>query len=171
MGRDRWKLAPAGGEFSYYTQHDQKQALAADGPHGISFEKAAADFHITFMIGDGQPRYQPMDRIRAAGMACGYKFRVLAFEASPTRSRVTVTNTGVAPIYHDAFVAVNGVGPHSRSRGCSRANRGLTRSAPAATHPGSRSRATASCRGRRSSSRPISCQLRGRRRSSGVGAH
>ncbi len=50
-----------------------------------------------------------MDRIRAAGMACGYKFRILAFEASPTRSRVTVTNTGVAPIYHDAFFAVNGV--------------------------------------------------------------
>jgi hypothetical protein len=109
FGRDRWRIAPAGGEFSYYTQHDQKQALAAAGPHGISFEKAAADFHITFMIGDGQPRHQPMDRVRAAGIACGYKFRILAFEASPARSRVTVTNTGVAPIYHDAFLAVNGV--------------------------------------------------------------
>ena len=28
MGRDRWKLAPAGGEFSYYTPDDQKNALA-----------------------------------------------------------------------------------------------------------------------------------------------
>ena len=82
MGRDRWKLAPAGGEFSYYTQNDQKQALSSTGPHGIPFERAAHDFHITFMIGDGQPRHQSMDRIRAAGLACGYKFRVLAFEAN-----------------------------------------------------------------------------------------
>jgi len=109
MGRDRWKRAPAGGEFSYYTGHDQKQALAASGPHGISFEKAAADFHITFMIGDAQPRYQPMERVQAAGLACGYKFHVVAFEASPLNSRVKVANTGVAPIYHDAFLAVNGV--------------------------------------------------------------
>jgi len=109
LGRDRWKRAPAGGEFSYYTEHDQKQALAASGPHGISFEKAAADFHITFMICNDQPRHQPMERIQAAGLACGYKFHVLTFEASPSHSRVKVTNTGVAPIYHDAFLAVNGV--------------------------------------------------------------
>jgi hypothetical protein len=108
LGRDRWKRAPAGGELSYYTAHDQKQALAVNGPHGIPFEKAAADFHISFMIGDGQPQYQTMDRIRAAGLACGYKFRILAFTASPSRSRVTVTNAGVAPLYYDAYLAVNG---------------------------------------------------------------
>ena len=61
------------------------------------------------MIGDGQPRYQSMDRIKAAGLACGYRFRVLSFEASATQSRVTIRNMGVAPIYHDAFVAVNDV--------------------------------------------------------------
>src|SRR5262249_13810398 len=75
----------------------------------IPFEKAAADFHITFMIGDAQPQYQPIARIRAAGLACGYKFRILAFEAGPSRSRITITNSGVAPIYHDAYLAVNGV--------------------------------------------------------------
>jgi hypothetical protein len=107
-GRDRWKRAPAGGEFSYYTRDDQRQALAANGPHGISFDKAAADFHISFMIGNDQPNYQRTERIRSAGLACGYKFRIHAFEVSPSRSRVTITNTGVAPIYHDAFVAVNG---------------------------------------------------------------
>jgi hypothetical protein len=109
MERNRWKRAPAGGEISYYTQTDQRKALAPAGPHGIPFEKAAAAFHITFMIADGQPRYQKMDRIRAAGLACGYKFRILKFEASASRSRVTITNTGVAPIYHDAYLAVNGV--------------------------------------------------------------
>jgi hypothetical protein len=109
FGRDRWKRAPAGGEISYYRTHDQRQALAADGPYGIPFEKAAADFHITFMIANDQPKYQKLDRIRAAGLACGYKFRILKFEASASRSRVTVTNTGIAPIYHDAYLAVDGV--------------------------------------------------------------
>ncbi len=109
FGRDRWKLAPAGGETSYYTKHDQKEALAPAGPHGIPFEKSAHDFHITFMIANDQPRYQPMERIAAAGLACGYRFRILAFEASGSRSRVTVTNAGVAPIYHDAYLAVDGV--------------------------------------------------------------
>ena len=37
------------------------------------------------------------------------RFRILAFEAGDKRARVTVTNTGVAPPYFDAFVAVNGV--------------------------------------------------------------
>jgi hypothetical protein len=109
MGRERWQRAPAGGEFSYYTRHDQQLALAPTGPHGIPFEQAAAAFHITFMIGNGQPQYQPMSRISAAGMACGYRYRIRAFEASPSRSRVQVANTGVAPIYHDAYLAVNGV--------------------------------------------------------------
>jgi hypothetical protein len=109
MGRERWQRAPAGGEFSYYTARDQQLALGPTGPHGIPFEQAAAAFHITFMIGNGQPRYQPMSRISAAGMACGYRFRIRVFEASPTRSRVEVANTGVAPLYHDAYLAVNGV--------------------------------------------------------------
>ena len=55
------------------------------------------------------PRWLAMDRIGELGMACGYRFRIAAFEAGARASRVTVENTGVAPIYHDAWVAVNGV--------------------------------------------------------------
>ena len=109
FGRERWKVAPAGGELSYYTKSDQKNALAKDGPNGIPFEKAAGEFHVTFMIGNDQPQYQPMERIRAAGQACGYKFRIVEFEANVKQSRVTVTNFGIAPLYHDAYPAVNGV--------------------------------------------------------------
>jgi hypothetical protein len=109
MGRDRWKRAPAGGEISYYTARDQKEALSVDGPHGIPFENAAAAFHITFMIANDQPEYRPMDRLKSAGLACGYRFEITGFEASRTRSRATVANRGVAPIYHDAFLAVDGV--------------------------------------------------------------
>jgi hypothetical protein len=109
MGRSRYRREPAGGEFSYYTKSDQKLALAPDGPHGISFEEAARAFHISYMIGNDQPRYQSLSRIEEAGLACGYKFRITGFQANADRSRVTVSNTGVAPIYRDAFVAVNGV--------------------------------------------------------------
>ena len=109
LGRDRWKVAPTGGEFSFYEPKDQAQALAPKGPHGVPFEDHAAKFHITFMIGDAQPKHQKPERIRAAGLACGYRFRVVEFRGSAERSVATIENRGVAPIYHDAHPAVGGV--------------------------------------------------------------
>ncbi len=109
LERERYRRAPGGGEFSYYNGRDQKLALATNGPNGVSFEEAARAFHITYMIGNDQPRYQPLARIQDAGLACGYKFRITAFQSSDRMARITVANTGIAPIYHDAFAAVNGV--------------------------------------------------------------
>jgi len=108
FGRDRWRRAPVGGEFSYYTKDDQKQALAPKGPHGIPFETAARDFHLSFIIANDQPDYQPMERVRAAGMSLGYRFRVTEYRAGAGKSVLKLANTGIAPIYHDAFVAVGG---------------------------------------------------------------
>ena len=102
---NRWKRQPGGGEFSYYNKKDQKNALATSGPNGVSFEQAAKQFHITYMIGNDQPRYQSFERIKAAGMATGYRFRVTAAGLKGTRLRLKVTNEGVAPIYRDAFFA------------------------------------------------------------------
>ncbi len=109
LGRDRWQRAPTGGEFSFFRKADQTKALAPNGPHGIPFEQQAADFHVSFIVGDDQPRFQKPERIRSAGAACGYRFQVEKFEASMSASRVVISNTGVAPIYYDAFPAVNGV--------------------------------------------------------------
>jgi hypothetical protein len=117
LGRDRWKLSPTGGEFSFFQKVDQSKALAPTGPHGLSFEQQAAAFHISFMIGDDQPRFQKADRIRSAGMACGYRFEVTKFEASETRSRVTIRNIGIAPIYHDAYVSINGIASKTSLKG------------------------------------------------------
>jgi hypothetical protein len=108
FGRDRWKRAPAGGEFSYYTKDDQKNALAPKGPHGVPFEAAARDFHLTFIIANDQPQYQQIERIRAAGLGCGYRFRVTDYRAGGGKSILTLTNSGIAPLYHEAFVAVAG---------------------------------------------------------------
>jgi len=109
LDRERLRRSPGGGEFSYYNKRDQKLALAPNGPNGVSFETAAREFHISYMIGSDQPQYQSMARIQQAGLACGYKFRVLKFQVGDHSARVTVANEGIAPIYHDAFAAVNGV--------------------------------------------------------------
>ncbi len=109
LRRDRWKVAPTGGEFSFFSNKDQSQALAPSGPHGTSFENQAADFHISFILGDAQPRFQKAARIRSAGMGCGYRFRVTRFEASGQAARVEIENVGIAPIYYDAFPAIDGV--------------------------------------------------------------
>jgi len=106
---NRYEQSPMGGELNYYTEQDQINALEINGPHGISFEQMAQQYQISYMIGNDQPLYQPMSRIKEAGMAIGYKFKILSFEASATASNITVENTGIAPLYYDAFVTVNGV--------------------------------------------------------------
>jgi len=108
FGADRYRTSPAGGEFSYYTEYDQQHVLDPEGPWGRSFEDFAAQYHITYILGNDQPAYQTMERIKEASMACGYRFRILTWYASDDSSIVTVTNDGVAPIYYDAYITVNG---------------------------------------------------------------
>ncbi|MBI5368069.1 MAG: DUF4832 domain-containing protein [Planctomycetes bacterium] len=109
FGGDRYLRAPAGGELSYASEHDQAEALAPAGPHGVPFEAAARAFHLSFVIGNDQPNHRPPERLLEAGMACGYRLQIVAFRTGPQASRLTITNAGVAPMYADAYVAVNGV--------------------------------------------------------------
>lgn len=106
---NRFLHSPAGGEFSYYTDYDQKHVLDPQGIHGVSWENACKAFHISYMIGNDQVDYQTMDRIKEAGMVAGYKFRITRFLLSDDSALVEVQNTGVAPIYYDAYVAVGGI--------------------------------------------------------------
>lgn len=114
LGSDRWRRAPGGGEFSYYNRRDQKLALSENGPNGVGFEEAAKRFHITYMIGNDQPAFQSIERIREAGMATGYRFRILRAQfrqVKPGQANVMIelTNEGVAPIYRDAYLAAGKV--------------------------------------------------------------
>ncbi|HAH44926.1 hypothetical protein [Gimesia sp.] len=109
LGRDRWKHAPTGGEFSFFKKKDQQEALAPQGPYGIAFAEQAAKFHVSFIIGDDQPRYRNAEVIRQAGMDCGYRFKINRFVASSTASELEIENTGIAPIYFNAFPAIDGV--------------------------------------------------------------
>ena len=106
----RFKSSPAGGEFSYYSDYDQQNVLTLpNGPHGRNFESFAAQYHITYIIGNDQYNHQTPERIKEAAKATGYAFHIDNFEASTQQSRITVSNQGVAPIYYDAYITVNGV--------------------------------------------------------------
>ena len=110
FGEDRYKKAPAGGEFSYYSDYDQKHVLDKEGMYGRVFEDVVAKVHMTFIIGNDQPGKQTPERIAEAAMSMGYRFEVRDFQVKEGElAAVRIANVGVAPIYRDAFVEVEGV--------------------------------------------------------------
>ncbi len=106
FGDDRYKTAPYGGEFSYYTRYDQQHTLDVEGMYGRTFEDEVAKYHMTYINGNDQPRYQTMERIKEASMSMGYKFEIKDFRVKGRKAAVLIANIGVAPIYRDAYVAV-----------------------------------------------------------------
>lgn len=108
FGEERYKHSPFGGEFNYYTDDDQRHCLDKEGWHGRVFEDEVAKFHMTYINGNDQPRYQKAERIKEASMAMGYQFTILDYKALGSNAAVLISNTGVAPIYRDAWVAVGG---------------------------------------------------------------
>ncbi len=118
FGEDRYKKAPAGGEFSYYSNYDQKHVLDEAGMYGRVFEDVVAKVHMTFIIGNDQPGKQTPERITQAAMSMGYRFEIRDFRIKEGEwAQVLVANVGVAPIYRSAFVAVEGVrGDYDLSR-------------------------------------------------------
>ena len=109
FGGGRHRTAPFGGEFSYYTTSDQKHCLDESGMYGRVFEDEAAKYHMTYIIADDQPKYQNKTRFKQAAMSMGYSFTVKDFMVKDSMASVCIENSGVAPIYRDAFVTVNGV--------------------------------------------------------------
>lgn len=109
FGEDRYKTAPFGGEFSYYSNSDQKHCLDKAGMHGRKFEDEVAKYHMTFIIANDQPGYQTKDRFKESAMSMGYHFAVADARVKGNKAAICVENRGVAPIYRDAYVAVNGV--------------------------------------------------------------
>lgn len=104
----RWHTGVNGGEVSYYTDNDQKNFLNPAGMYGVTWEKAAAKYHLTFINANDatEGKYGTGERFRTAGMATGYHFAVLSGNTSATQTTLVVTNTGIAPIYRDAFFAI-----------------------------------------------------------------
>ena len=109
FGEDRYKIAPRGGEFSYYSDYDQRHCLDKEGMYGRTFESQVEEYHVTYILGNDQPGYQSMDRIKEASMSMGYRFAVKDYRQKGDEAAVLIANVGVAPIYRDAYVEVGGV--------------------------------------------------------------
>ena len=110
FGKDRYKKGPAGGEFSYYSDYDQKHVLDKGGMYGRKFEDIVAKVHMSFIIGNDQPGKQTEERIKEAAMSMGYRFEIREFRVKEGEGAlVRIANVGVAPIYRDAYVQVEGV--------------------------------------------------------------
>lgn len=110
FGMHRYKTAPFGGEFSYYSDYDQKHCLDAGGMYGRKFEDEVAKFHMTFIIANDQPGKQTEARLKEASMSMGYRFCIMDFRIDEGKAAaVLIENVGVAPIYRDAYIQVEGV--------------------------------------------------------------
>ena len=109
FGEDRYKIVPRGGEFSYYSDYDQRHCLDKEGMYGRTFESQVEEYHMTYILGNDQPGYQSMDRIKEASMSMGYRFAVKDYRQKGDKAAVLIANVGVAPIYRDAYVEVGGV--------------------------------------------------------------
>lgn len=115
----RWHTGVNGGEVSYYTEADQHNFLNPNGMYGVTWEQAAAKYHITFINANDAPdgSYASLARVQAAGLASGYRFAVTAAESNGVETRLTVTNEGVAPIYYDAYFAIAGTRSQTSLKG------------------------------------------------------
>ena len=112
---ERYKTTVFGGEFSYQDDSDQLNVLIPnEGAYGISYEEFTDKFHMSYVIGNdtytrGLSNEQPISRIQEASIYSGYTFNITAFSTNDVDAEVVVENTGVAPIYYDAYVTVNGI--------------------------------------------------------------
>ena len=104
----RWKTGVCGGEISYYKGSDQKNFLNPAGMYGHTWEEQSAKYHITFMIANDAPgsTYGTAARFKEATMASGYRIKLTKCEVNGTKTRLTVTNEGIAPLYRDAYFAI-----------------------------------------------------------------
>ena len=107
----RWYTGACGGEISYYTSADQRNFLNPAGMYGVTWEQAAEKYHITFMIANDAPggTYGTAEHFKQASMFCGYNFAITELKTNGSNTIARVTNTGIAPIYRDAFLTVGGV--------------------------------------------------------------
>ena len=115
----RWQRGVCGGEISYYTSKDQKNFLNPAGMYGVTWEAAAAKYHISFMIANDAPgtTYGTVERFAEASMATGYRLVVTHCETNGSETRLTVYNEGIAPLYRDAYFAIDAVPSATSLRG------------------------------------------------------
>lgn len=113
MGKNRWDSGVCGGEISYYSDKDQTNFTNPAGLYGHTWEEQSSKYHISFMIANNNPSgrnsYNNATRFKECSMATGYHFVVTNCETDGFQTKVIVKNTGVAPLYRDAYFAIGSV--------------------------------------------------------------
>lgn len=121
MGENRWKTGVCGGEISYYDDSDQEKFTNPKGMYGHTWEEQSAKYHITFMIANNNPSgknsYNNATRFKECSMATGYHFVVTGCKSDGAQTKITVKNTGVAPLYRDAYFAIGSIRSGETLRG------------------------------------------------------
>ena len=119
FGTDRWRRAPCGGEISYYSSRDQHQFLDPKGLYGVTWEQAAAKYHMTFVIANDSVdgKFATPERLAEAAAHCGYAFRLVRAATEDNALVVEIANDGVAPVYHDVRPSLDGVMADASLRG------------------------------------------------------
>lgn len=120
MGKDRWKTGVCGGEISYYDDSDQKNFTKESGMYGLTWKDQVKKYHITFMIANDNPslnNYKNAARFKECSMMTGYHFVVTKCVTDGTQTKITVKNTGVAPLYKDAYFAIGSIRSKESLRG------------------------------------------------------
>ena len=121
MGKERWKTGVCGGEISYYEDSDQEKFTNPSGMYGHTWEEQSKKYHITFMIANNNPSgknsYNTASRFKECSMATGYHFVVTGCQSDGTQTKITVKNTGVAPLYRDAYFAIGSIRSSETLRG------------------------------------------------------
>ena len=121
MGENRWKTGVCGGEISYYDDKDQEKFTNPSGMYGHTWEEQSAKYHITFMIANNNPSgknsYNNATRFKECSMATGYHFVVTGCKSDGAQTKITVKNTGVAPLYRDAYFAIGSIRSGETLRG------------------------------------------------------
>ena len=66
---------------------------------------------MTYVIGNDAPEgsYATKERVYEASSYAGYKFEITGYAINKISAAVRVKNIGIAPLYHNAYVTVNGV--------------------------------------------------------------
>ena len=119
FGTDRWRRAPCGGEISYFSSRDQRQFLDPKGLYGVTWEQAAAKYHMTFVIANDSldGKFATPERLAEAAAHCGYAFRLVSAATERDAVVVEIANDGVAPVYHDVRPSLDGVTADASLRG------------------------------------------------------
>ncbi len=105
-GDSRWQRAPFGGEISYYEDEDDQHGfLNPKGLHGVTWAEASAKYHLSFMIANDAPDgpYGDAANIKNASRQLGYRLTVTDLKTDGKETYVKVRNTGIAPLYRDAY--------------------------------------------------------------------